>query len=76
MGPIAVASHLTEFLPKHPVVPTGGASGVDAIAAAPWGSASILTISHAYIKMLGGKGLTETTKIAILNANYLAAALQ
>lgn len=76
MGPIGVASHLAEFLPRHPMAETGGAKGVDAIAAAPWGSASILTISHAYIKMLGGSGLTEATKIAILNANYLAAALK
>ena len=75
MGPIGVASHLVEFLPRHPVVATGGEKGVEAIASAPWGSASILTISHAYIKMLGGSGLTQATRIAILNANYLAATL-
>jgi glycine dehydrogenase len=75
MGPIGVASHLVEFLPGHPVVPTGGEKGVEAISTAPWGSASILTISHAYIKLLGGPGLTEVTRIAILNANYLAATL-
>lgn len=76
MGPIGVAKHLTEFLPKHPEVETGGKNGILAVAAAPWGSASILTISHAYIKMLGGKGLTSATAIAILNANYLAKSLK
>ncbi len=76
MGPIGVAAHLVEFLPRHPVITTGGEKGVEAIAAAPYGSASILTISHAYIKMLGGKGLTEATRLAILNANYLAAVLK
>ena len=76
MGPIGVASHLVEFLPKHPVISTGGENGVEAIASSPWGSASILVVSHAYIKMLGGQGLTEVTKIAILNANYLSAALR
>jgi len=76
MGPIAAAPHLSEFLPTHPVVQTGGVNGITAIGAAPWGSASILTISHAYIKMMGGNGLTEATKIAILNANYLASSLK
>ncbi len=76
MGPIGVAAHLVEFLPRHPVITTGGEKGVEAIAAAPFGSASILTISHAYIKLLGGKGLTEATRLAILNANYLAAVLK
>ncbi len=76
MGPIAVAAHLADFLPGHPVVPTGGKKGIRAIAAAPWGSASILPISHAYIRMLGGTGLTHATRLAILNANYLAAALK
>jgi glycine dehydrogenase len=75
VGPIAVASHLVEFLPGHAVIPTGGSHGISAVAAAPWGSASILTISHAYIKMLGSEGLELATKIAILNANYLAAKL-
>ena len=75
VGPIGVAPHLVEFLPGHPVVPAGGNLAIDAVSAAPYGSASILTISHAYIRMLGGKGLTEATKIAILNANYLASAL-
>ena len=76
MGPILVADHLAEFLPTHPVVATGGTHGTTAIAAAPYGSASILTISHAYIMMLGSNGLTEATKYAILNANYLASALK
>ncbi len=76
MGPIGVAAHLVEFLPRHPVVTTGGEKGVEAVAAAPYGSTSILTISHAYIKLLGGKGLTEATRLAILNANYLAAVLK
>ncbi|MGC9344165.1 MAG: aminomethyl-transferring glycine dehydrogenase, partial [Bacteroidales bacterium] len=75
VGPIGVASHLVRFLPGHPLVKTGGQSGIGAISAAPYGSASILTISHAYIKMLGSEGLTESTKIAILNANYLASSL-
>ncbi|MCA1757595.1 MAG: aminomethyl-transferring glycine dehydrogenase [Bacteroidales bacterium] len=76
MGPILVAKHLEKFLPTHPVVKTGGAEGTTAVAGAPFGSASILTISHAYIKMLGSTGLTLATKYAILNANYLAAALR
>ena len=71
MGPIGVAKHLVPFLPSHSVIKTGGEKGVTAVSAAPWGSASILTISHAYIRMMGGNGLTDATKIAILNANYL-----
>lgn len=76
MGPIAVADHLVEFLPAHPLAETGGINGITAVSGAPWGSASILTISHAYIKLLGGLGLTEATRYAILNANYLAASLK
>lgn len=76
VGPIAVAPHLVEFLPSHPVCETGGVNGIPAVSAAPYGSASILTISHAYIKMLGGEGLAMATKVAILNANYLAACLK
>ena len=72
MGPIGVARHLAAFLPRHPVVETGGAQGIGAISAAPWGSASILLISWAYIRMMGAEGLTEATRIAILNANYIA----
>ena len=72
MGPIGVAKHLAPFLPRHPVVETGGAQSIGAISAAPWGSASILLISWAYIRMMGADGLTEATRIAILNANYIA----
>jgi glycine cleavage system P protein (glycine dehydrogenase) len=72
MGPICVAKHLTPFLPGHPVVRTGGNQAIGAISAAPWGSASILLISWAYIKMMGAAGLTQATKVAILNANYIA----
>jgi glycine dehydrogenase len=75
MGPIAVADHLVEFLPTHPVIETGGINGITAVAAAPWGSASILTISHGYCCLLGKTGLTYASKIAILNANYLASML-
>jgi len=76
MGPIAVAKHLAPYLPGHPVVPVGGAHAIPAIAAAPWGSASILLISYGYIRMLGGRGVTEATTYAILNANYLKARLE
>ena len=72
VGPIAVASHLAPFLPRHPVIETGGAQGIGAVSAAPWGSASILLISWAYIRLMGPEGLTEATRIAILNANYIA----
>ena len=71
MGPICVAAHLAPYLPGNPVVRTGGDKAITAISAAPWGSASILLISWAYIRMLGAKGLTDSTKYAILNANYL-----
>jgi glycine dehydrogenase len=76
VGPIAVASHLVEFLPTHPVIETGGIHGTSAVSSAPWGSASILTISHAYCKLLGGEGLKKATAYAILNANYIAASLK
>jgi glycine dehydrogenase len=72
MGPIAVAGHLASFLPAKPVVEARGANAVGAVSAAPWGSASILLISWAYIRMMGSSGLTEATKVAILNANYIA----
>jgi glycine dehydrogenase len=76
MGPIGVAAHLAPFLPSHPVVATGGAHGIHAIAAAPWGSASILLISYAYVSLLGGPGMTDATRYAILNANYIKARLE
>ena len=75
-GPIAVAKHLTPFLPNHVCVETGGTNGITAVASAPYGSALILTISYAYIKLMGGGGLTEATKMAILNANYLKSCLE
>jgi glycine dehydrogenase len=76
MGPIAVASHLAPYLPSHPVVKVGGEKAIHAVAAAPWGSASILLISYGYIRMLGGEGVTNATRYAILNANYLKARLE
>ncbi len=74
-GPILVASHLADFLPSHPVIKSGGIQG-STVAAAPWGSAGILCISHAYCMLLGHEGLKAATQIAILNANYLAASLK
>ena len=76
MGPIAVAKHLAPFLPGHPVVPTGGTQAISAVSAAPWGSASILLISYGYIRMLGAAGMTDATRVAMLNANYLKARLE
>ena len=75
MGPILCNTKLAEFLPSHPVVKTGGSHGITAVAAAPFGSAHVLTISHAYVMMLGAEGLTKSTVYAILNANYIAASL-
>lgn len=72
MGPIGVAEHLVDFLPGHAVVNLGGENPIGAVSAAPWGSASILTISWVYIAAMGPAGLTEATKVAILNANYIA----
>jgi glycine dehydrogenase len=72
MGPICVAAHLAPFLPGHPVIATGGESAIGPVSAAPWGSASILPISWAYIAMMGGDGLRKATEYAILNANYVA----
>ena len=72
MGPIGVKAHLAPYLPGHPE--TGGAEGL--VSAAPWGSASILLISWAYVLMMGGRGLTQATKVAILNANYIAKRLE
>ena len=76
MGPIGVAEHLTPFLSTHSQVPTGGKFGASPVSAAPFGSASILTISYAYIRMMGGDGLTEATRRAILNANYIKERLE
>ncbi len=76
MGPIGVAAHLAAFLPNHPVISTGGAEGIGAVSAAPWGSPSILPISWSYIAQMGGEGLARATKIAILNANYVAKRLE
>src|SRR5690606_25416854 len=76
MGPIGVADHLVPFLPNHPVIDVSGTQGIHAVSAAPWGSASILLISHAYIAMMGGEGLTRATKYAILNANYIKTRLE
>ena len=70
MGPIGVVEHLKPFLPNHPLVKMGGESGMS-ISSAPWGSALVLSISYAYIKMLGTEGLKSSTEIAILNANYI-----
>ena len=71
MGPICVAEHLQDFLPGNPLIHTGGNQAISAISAAPWGSASILAISYAYISMMGSPGLKKATQLAILNANYI-----
>ena len=76
VGPIGVKSHLAPFLPGHPLVKTGGEKAVAPVSGAPWGSASILPISWAYIKMMGGRGLTHATKITLLNANYIMSRLK
>jgi len=76
MGPIAVAAHLAPYLPGHPLVKTGGSRAIHAVAAAPWSSASILLISYGYMKMLGGDGMTDATRYAILNANYIKSRLE
>src|SRR5579875_287377 len=76
MGPIGVAAHLAPYLPGHPLVNTGGGKAIHAVSAAPWSSASILLISYAYIRMLGRDGMTEATRHAILNANYIKARLE
>ena len=76
VGPVCVAAHLVDFLPGHAVVNLGGEDPIGAVSAAPWGSASICVISWMYIQMMGDKGLTEATQVAILNANYIAQRLQ
>jgi glycine dehydrogenase len=76
MGPICVNDKLKPFLPGHYSVKTGGENSIHAVSAAPWGSASILLISYGYIRMLGPDGVTDATKYAILNANYIKARLE
>jgi glycine dehydrogenase len=76
VGPIGVKSHLAPYLPGHPLVKTGGDKAIPPISGAPWGSASILPISWAYIKMMGGLGLTHATKVTLLNANYILSRLK
>ena len=76
MGPILVNDKLAEYLPSHPFVKTGGSHGITAVAGAPFGSGHILTISHAYVMMMGASGLTNATKYAILNANYISAVIK
>jgi glycine dehydrogenase len=76
MGPIGVASHLAPFLPGHPLAQVGGKDAIGPVSAAPYGSPAILTISWAYIRMMGASGLTDATRIAILNANYMAKRLE
>lgn len=76
MGPICVNDSLAPFLPKHALIKTGGRKGITAVSSAPWGSASILLISYGYIKMLGAKGVTDASRYAILNANYIKARLE
>ncbi len=76
VGPVGVRAHLAPYLPNHPLQPAAGpATGVGPVAAAPWGSAGILPISWAYLRLMGGEGLTRATQVAILNANYVAARL-
>lgn len=76
MGPIGVAAHLVPFLPGHPIVNIGSKSAMKAVSAAPWGSASILLISYTYSRMMGEQGLTDATRYAILNGNYIMAKLK
>ena len=76
VGPICVAEHLKPFLPSHPIVATGGDEGITAVASAPFGSALLLPITYGYIKMLGESGLRRATEMAIVNANYMSAALK
>jgi len=75
VGPIAVAEHLVSFLPGHSIVDINRENSIHAVSASPWGSASILPISYAYIRMMGGEGLKRATELAIINANYIKAKL-
>jgi glycine dehydrogenase len=76
VGPIGVQEHLAEFLPGHLRSEVGGKNAIQPVSGAPWGSASILPISWAYIKMMGAIGLTQATKITLLNANYILSRLK
>ncbi len=76
MGPICVAAHLAPYLPGNPVAKTGGEKAIHGVSSAPYGSAAILLISYGYIRMLGAQGVTDATKYAILNANYIKARLE
>ncbi len=76
MGPVLANSQLADFMPTHPFVRTGGTRAIGSVAAAPFGSAHILTISHAYVMMMGRKGLTRASIYAILNANYISSSLK
>ncbi|MDE5636708.1 MAG: aminomethyl-transferring glycine dehydrogenase subunit GcvPB, partial [Alistipes sp.] len=75
VGPVCVAAHLAPFLPSPSVMATGGDEGITAVASSPWGSASLLPITYGYIRMLGAEGLRRATEMAIVNANYMSAAL-
>ncbi|MBI5020748.1 MAG: aminomethyl-transferring glycine dehydrogenase [Ignavibacteriales bacterium] len=76
VGPIGVAKHLISYLPTHPVISINGGKGIGPVAAAPWGSAGVLAISWAYIRMMGAAGIKRATELAILNANYMASRLK
>lgn len=76
VGSVSVAAHLVDFLPTHPVVEVGGRKGITAVSSGPWGSASVLPITYAYIRMLGADGLRRASENAILNANYMVARLK
>ena len=76
VGPICVASHLAPFLMGHPIIACGGTQAIGPVSAAPFGSALVAIISYGYIKMLGGEGLTNSTRVAILNANYMKLRLE
>ncbi|MGX1371531.1 glycine dehydrogenase (decarboxylating) [Streptomyces canus] len=77
VGPVGVRSHLAPYLPNHPMQPAAGpATGVGPISAAPWGSAGILPISWAYVRLMGGEGLKRATQVAVLSANYIAKRLE
>jgi glycine cleavage system P protein (glycine dehydrogenase) len=76
VGPIGAAKHLVPFLPDHVIVSPNNKSGIPAVSSAPWGSAGILVISHAYIKMMGAEGLTKASMVAMLNANYIKSRLE